>query len=386
MTNALFLEASAPSIGASVFDGAAAGFTLYYLVGATGFTSPTWSGYTSAIFWFSYTTASNQVTITHYNGAAPNGPATIPSTINGLPVTTIASSAFDSRTNLTGVTIPNTVTTIGDLAFGHCTSLTSVTIPNSVTSIGSAFFQCTGLTSVTISNTLTSIATSMFRGCTGLTRVTIPDSVTVIGGAAFEDCTGLTSITIPNGVTSIGGSAFRNTTSLKSAVFIGNAPTTGTFVFFVTASGFSVYYFNGATGFTSPNWTDSSGDTYPAVNMGAYSAIEPWLLSYGFAYNSNLLSDPNSDGVNLLMAYALNLDPTLNLTNSLPRPVLTPTQMSFTFYAGSAGVTYSVEASLDLEIWSTTGITISPPDANHFSTATVPRTGPRGFMRLKAVY
>jgi hypothetical protein len=120
--------------------------------------------------------------------------------------------------------------------------------------------------------------------------------------------------------------------------------------------------------------------------MGASSPIKPWLVSYGFAFNANLLSDPNSDGVNLLMAYALNLDPNLNLAGSLPQPVLTANQMSLTFYAGSAGVTYSVEVSSDLQTWTTAGVTTSPPDANHFSTATIPRTGNRGFMRLSVVY
>jgi hypothetical protein len=86
------------------------------------------------------------------------------------------------------------------------------------------------------------------------------------------------------------------------------------------------------------------------------------------------------------MAYALNLDPNQNLASSLPHPVFTPNQMSLTFYAGSAGVTYSVEACIDLQTWSTSGVTISAPDAINFSTATVPMTGNSRFMRLKVVY
>jgi hypothetical protein len=206
---------------------------------------------------------------------------------------------------------------------------------------------------------------------------TIPDSVTTIGESVFESCSGLTSVTIPNSVTSIGGYAFYSCTNLNSAIFMGNSPTMGSSVFASTASGFTVYYFNGATGFTSPTWMG-----YPAVNMGAASPFAPWLLSNGFAYNANILTDPNSDGVNLLMAYALNLNPKSNLAGSMPRPVCAANQMSLTFYAGSEGVTYKVEASIDLQNWSTTGVALSAPDSNNLRTATVDLNNPSRFMRL----
>ncbi len=95
------------------------------------------------------------------------------------------------------------VTSIGDEAF-YLSELTSITIPNSVTSIGyQAFYYCIGLTSVTIPNSVTSIGNSAFSNCFGLTSITIPNSVTSIGNYAFYGCTGLTSITIPNSVTNI---------------------------------------------------------------------------------------------------------------------------------------------------------------------------------------
>ena len=55
---------------------------------------------------------------------------------------------------------------IGFGAFSDCTDLTSVTIPNSVTSIGAyAFSGCSGLTSITIPNSVTSIENFAFEGC-----------------------------------------------------------------------------------------------------------------------------------------------------------------------------------------------------------------------------
>ena len=67
---------------------------------------------------------------------------TIPSTINGYPVTSIGDYAFYWRSGLTSVTIPDSVTSIGDWAFYWC-SVKSVTIPDSVTSIAEdAFSNC----------------------------------------------------------------------------------------------------------------------------------------------------------------------------------------------------------------------------------------------------
>ena len=158
----------------------------------------------------------NKVTITDCKGSA-KGAITIPSEIDGKPVTSIGPSAFYKCTGLTSITIPNSVISIGDGAFWDCTGLTSITIPDSVTRIGiMAFRDCTGLTSITLSNSVTSIGDWAFWGCTGLTSITIPDSVTIIGIWAFLGCTGLTSITLGNSVTSIREGVFDGCTGLIS--------------------------------------------------------------------------------------------------------------------------------------------------------------------------
>jgi len=89
-------------------------------------------------------------TITRYIGSG--GAVTIPSTVNGTPVTSIESSAFYEK-RLTNVTIPNSVKIIGNYAFSG-NQLTSVNIPNSVTTIGSYAFSGNQLTSVNISNSV----------------------------------------------------------------------------------------------------------------------------------------------------------------------------------------------------------------------------------------
>jgi hypothetical protein len=64
---------------------------------------------------FNYTTSEGKATITKYTGSDAN--ATIPATINGLPVTVIGARAFEACASLVSVTIPKSATFIGDYAF-----------------------------------------------------------------------------------------------------------------------------------------------------------------------------------------------------------------------------------------------------------------------------
>ena len=122
--------------------------------------------------------------------------------------------------NLTSITIPNSVISIGNAAFNNCSGLTSITIPNSVTSISEvAFYNCSSLTSIEIPDSVTSIGIRAFNNCSGLTSITIPNSVTSIGDSAFEGCSSLTSIEIPDSVTSIGLNSFSGCSGLTSVVW-----------------------------------------------------------------------------------------------------------------------------------------------------------------------
>ena len=135
----------------------------------------------------------------------------IPSNLKSVTIIggNIHHRAFYNCSNLTSITLSDSVTNIGLDAFYNCSALTSVTIGDNVTSIGSeAFYNCSALTSVTIGDNVTSIDSGAFSGCSSLTSITIPDSVTSIGGEAFRSCSSLTTVTIGSGVMSIGDSAF----------------------------------------------------------------------------------------------------------------------------------------------------------------------------------
>ncbi len=217
----------------------------------------------------------------------------IPSTYNGLPVTKIGRSAFDGCTDLTSITIPDSVTSIDRRAFFGCTGLTSITIPNSVTSIGSlAFAGCTGLTSIPLPDSVTSIYSTEFYGCTGLTSITIPDSVTYIYGGAFSGCYRLTNIAVDedNSVYHSAGNCLIETASKTLILGCKNSviPTDGSVTSIDGAA------FNGCTGLTSitiPDSVTSIGDSafYNCDSLTIYcykdSYAHNWAIDNSYSYS-----------------------------------------------------------------------------------------------------
>lgn len=108
--------------------------------------------YTNNYGVWSYTAAGNAVTITGFAGSGSaftgsNAAVTIPGSINGLPVTTLATNAFSGDyMYFCSVVIPNSVTSLEMNAFGGCTYLTNVLVGTGVTNLGTYAFQgCTGL-------------------------------------------------------------------------------------------------------------------------------------------------------------------------------------------------------------------------------------------------
>ena len=170
---------------------------------------------------YSYTVENGEATII---GCEKNkeGAITVPSTLGGYPVTSIAYGAFMSCKNITSVVIPEGIKTISNTAFMFAEKITTVSVPASVKSIGKqAFSRCDALLMVNVAagNTAyTSVNGILFNkdkttilhypaGKTD-TSYTIPSTVTRIEANAFSNCLNLKDIDIPSSVQSIGYNAF----------------------------------------------------------------------------------------------------------------------------------------------------------------------------------
>ena len=135
--------------------------------------------------------------------------------------TTLMKYVYNSNYE-TEFTVPDGVTRIGWGAFAYYYSeLTSITIPNSVIEIdGYAFDGCIFLNNVFFEedSNLESIGEAAFKYCYGIKNINLPETVRFIGGGAFYCCKNLTSIAIPEGVTDIWPDTFRKCENLTSIV------------------------------------------------------------------------------------------------------------------------------------------------------------------------
>lgn len=207
---------------------------------------------------FTYSVENKTVTIKKCDTTA-SGEIIVPAEINGYPVVSIGSYAFDNCTGITKILLPGSVSSIQIYAFDGCTNLTSVNIPKSVTSIEiNAFNNCSKLESISVDSanpnyssdefgvlfnkakttllrapialpshysipeTVTTIGERAFFGCVDLVEIAIPDGITALDWYTFSNCTSLVNITLPKSLTSIGYEVFRGCSNLQSVGYKGS--------------------------------------------------------------------------------------------------------------------------------------------------------------------
>ncbi|MHC1769632.1 MAG: leucine-rich repeat protein [Verrucomicrobiia bacterium] len=216
LRNMAYYQFNCPKLAALCFlgDPPVTGFysstwvTVYHVANARGWETG-YYGYPSALWSppFIYEVQTGEVRIT---GLIPEGAAvSVPSSIEGLPVTRIAARAFADTTTITNVSMPAGLTRIEPWAFQGCAALKTVAIPDTVTDIGEgAFARCPMLNGVRVPPGIKGIANWAFTECPSLTEVVIPESVKRIGVSAFDGCRALERVVGAQGLEQIDGYAF----------------------------------------------------------------------------------------------------------------------------------------------------------------------------------
>ncbi len=143
---------------------------------------------------------------------------TIPSEIEGLPVTSIGSSAFSSF-QMKSVTLPDTLQEIGQYAFSYCSNLESVTFPDSLKRIEfQAFEDCSALSAVEFPDHLVETSSNTFTGTPWLEAQRKKDPLVIVNGALIDGQTCKGDVTVPASVKYVAGSAFSYNTDITSVV------------------------------------------------------------------------------------------------------------------------------------------------------------------------
>ena len=192
--------------------------TFFPVGTVTVFASDSPMAYTDGSYQF-ILNADNTATITKYTGNEHRItiPAQVTQDAQTYPVSKIGDRVFcNYKYFLTSVQIPDTVTEIGSNAFYNCTSLKSVTIqdnkPSCVKKIGrQTFMFCSELTYISILDSVTEIGSEAFHQCEKLDTVTIPEGVTSVADGMFSYCYSLHTVTLPDSVTAIEERAFTGT-------------------------------------------------------------------------------------------------------------------------------------------------------------------------------
>ena len=130
------------------------------------------------------------------NPESLQGKIVIPSSVNGKPVTKIATHAFNKAKNITSVFIPDSVLEIDSSAFRLCRALQRIRMPENIKKLSlQTFAGCSSLQEVKIP-VCDEIENAAFDACTSLKKIHIPQQVKKIGPLLFEYCNNLTEISV----------------------------------------------------------------------------------------------------------------------------------------------------------------------------------------------
>ncbi len=129
----------------------------------------------------------------------------------------ISAQAFQNKSNITSITLPNTVEKIGSNAFSGCTKLKTINLPDGLTRIeNAAFYNCRVLENLELPSTLQYIGPQAFQDCDKFSEIVVPEQVEYIADMCFSNCDRLETVTLLGYKYQIAHQAFYNCRQLKS--------------------------------------------------------------------------------------------------------------------------------------------------------------------------
>lgn len=239
-----------------------------------------------------------------YTNPYPNLPAelTIPGTVTyegvDYTVTTIGPNAFRMCSQLTSITLPDSIRVIGNYAFQLAWSnanLTSINLPEGLEEVGNnAFygngkvdfklpaslryigtyaFSFSGITEVSFGENIESVGARAFSNCASLTKAELP-IVAQNTEALYMSCTALTDVTIEPGVERIPMNVFYGDKALAKI----DIPEG------VKEIGSSAFYMTGLTAIELPSTVTTIGDYAYAGLDNCYDFVIPDSVTYVGSY------------------------------------------------------------------------------------------------------
>lgn len=131
--------------------------------------------------------------------------------------------------------------------------------------IGYGAFANTGVTNVVLPASMREVGEGAFGACPNLTSITLNEGLVTLDTLSLGGQSKLTEVVIPSSVKNINERTFSGCNTLKSVKFEGDAPEN-----YIHSDprltavdvDYTIYYHNGAKGFTTPEWNGYKTQTW----------------------------------------------------------------------------------------------------------------------------
>ncbi|MBC8008817.1 MAG: Ig-like domain repeat protein, partial [Burkholderiales bacterium] len=400
-TTTLVSDANPANLGASVTltatvaaDGATPDGTVTFLDGAISLGSATLDGSGVATLTTSTLAAGSHPLTAVYATTAGFAGSTSEPLAQAIRRATTTALVSDANPANLGASITLTATVSADGATPDGT----VTFFDGAISLGSATLDGSGVATFSTStlaagpHTLTAVyaATASFAGSTSeplaqtIRRATTTALVSDANPANLGASVTLTATVAADGATPVGSvTFFDGAISLGSATLDGSGVATLTTAALASGSHPITAVYATTTGFT--------GSTSEVLNQTIRTAYATWTQTTGLdAFGQPApTDDPDGDGVNNFLEYALAGDPLQSGTGILP--VISSAEVSgaleLTFFRARAELTYVVEATSDLTAPTWETLATNPGVVNEPVTVPAPASvgAPGYFLRLRVI-